>query len=233
MTNCPYCDHTAGGTFCPNCGEKLIATKLDTFTILNGFFKSLVNLDKGILFVLKSMLLKPREFCLLYLQGKRKGILNPIGFVFISLTLFVLLNEWISDGGADRVSREFSDNSFRQQGYEAGLIIGGYLKYFWLFMILPLASSAKLIFRRYTFAEHIAISAFIFGLANFVGVVGYILFEIILVFNPLVYLIIFVSLIRVYRLMEGIVEIMILSFVVLMLFLIKMLMIIGVVIILV
>ena len=137
------------------------------------------------------------------------------------------------EGGADRVRREFSDNSLQQQGYEAGLIIKDYLKYFWLFMILPLASSAKLIFERYTFAEHIAISAFIFGLANFVGLVGYILFEIILVFNPLVYLVIFVSLIRVYRLMEGTAKIIILSFVVLLLFLIKMFMIIGVLVILV
>ena len=175
MTNCPHCNHPASGTYCSNCGEKLTVEDLSISLVLAGFFKSIFNFDKGILFVLKSMLLDPKTFCDSYLNGKRRKGLNPITFLFVSITIILIL-DYLFNFSDPAVTVEFNV----EEGDKMAVLkkfVKDNIKYILLFMVLPLAYSAKLIFKKYNYAEHIVISSYILGFTLLISPLFVLLFQ--------------------------------------------------------
>ena len=175
MTNCPHCNHPASGTYCSNCGEKLTVEDLSISLVLAGFFKSIFNFDKGILFVLKSMLLDPKTFCVSYLNGKRRKGLNPITFLFVSITIILIL-DYLFNFSDPAVTVELNV----EEGDKMAVLkkfVKDNIKYILLFMVLPLAYSAKLIFKKYNYAEHIVISSYILGFTLLISPLFVLLFQ--------------------------------------------------------
>ena len=65
-------------------------------------------MDKGFLFNLKMLFLNPKSITVEYILGKRKGILNPISFLILSVSLYLILE------GLLRVPKEIgSENGIR------------------------------------------------------------------------------------------------------------------------
>lgn len=245
LVNCVHCGHPGSGTYCSNCGEELVEKELTLFSVVNGFFKTILNLDKGLLLVLKSMVLNPKEFCFSYLKGRRKGIVNPITFLFISITLSILFENMISGEAVPLTKADLEANSSftnmpTYPGYEdwlerfnnalvrLGSLIAANQKLFSLLMVLPLVISAKLVFKRFRFVEYVAIISNIFGLAYFIDLLLEILlswpglserfrfFKLVVFFDfPLVLLL---SLIRVFRTKETWGQLVLLGLIILFLF---------------
>ena len=143
--------------------------------VLAGFFKSIFNFDKGILFVLKSMLLDPKAFCASYLNGKRKKGLNPITFLFVSITIILIL-DYLFNFSDPAVTVELNV----EEGDKMAVLkkfVKDNIKYILLFMVLPLAYSAKLIFKKYNYAEHIVISSYILGFTLLISPLFVLLFQ--------------------------------------------------------
>lgn len=221
--NCPHCNHPASGRYCSNCGEKLVVRKLAFHPVLSGFVKDVSNFDKGILFVLKSMFLDPKSFCLSYLAGKRKPGLNPFTFFFISISVYVALNQFLDLNPVfESKGYAFKTESYNK-GVKLGAFFGAYKKYFWLFMFIPLASSARFVFKKYNFTEHIAISAYIMGFATSLLCVIQALFYIPILWNPFAFLIILWSVFRIFRNGESLLKMFISATSVLLLMLLKLL----------
>ena len=226
LVNCVHCGHPGSGTYCSNCGEELVEKELTLFSVVNGFFKTILNLDKGLLLVLKSMVLNPKEFCFSYLKGRRKGIVNPITFLFISITLSILFENMISGEAVPLTKADLDSNSlftnmpidpkyddwlerFNDAGVRFDSFIDDNQKLFYLFLVFPLVISAKLVFKRFRFVEYVAVISYIFGLAYFTDLLLEMLltwpglserfrfFKLVVIFDiPLVLLL---SLIRVFR----------------------------------
>ena len=75
---CPSCNNEHDENFCPACGQKNGIKKNTVTSILEDSFFSFTEIDKGSLFNLKSLLLKPQEITNDYIRGKRKDVFQMV-----------------------------------------------------------------------------------------------------------------------------------------------------------
>ncbi len=196
---CINCNLKHHEKYCPNCGEKNGIKKLTLSSIIEDSISSITNMDKGFLFNIKALFLYPSKITIGYVLGKRKGILNPVSFLFLSITLYIIIINFF------KIPKELVDENsiskYRGEkiGNYAGLFIRTYLKYFWILCIIPLGISLKLFFNKYNFIEHLAFSSFIIGQATLIGILSYIAFKIPLIFDPFVYLTILCLVYRIFK----------------------------------
>ena len=80
---CISCELNHNEQYCPNCGERNGVERITISTILGSTFSTITNMDKGFLFNLKSLFLKPRKITTDYISGKRKGILKSHSHISI------------------------------------------------------------------------------------------------------------------------------------------------------
>lgn len=147
-------------------------------------------MDRGILYNVKNLFLRPQEFITEYILGKRRGVLNPISFLVISISLYLIIESMLRIPKGVTESQVIPKGDFQKVGFAAGKNIAIYFKYFWILSIIPLSVSTKLIFRRFNFAEHLAINSFILGQASLLGLISFLIARTELPVNPLVYLLI-------------------------------------------
>lgn len=183
---CINCNNEHESLFCPNCGEKSEVPKITFRSIFNDGLSTIISMDKGFLFNLKNLFLKPSEVVNGYIIGKRKYIYNPISYLVITISIYLI--------GDSLIELKIEGNEIKSKvysaGYEAGKFIKSYLKYFWILSVIWLSLSTKLIFKKYNYAEHLAINSFIIGQATLVGFIGFLLLKLPLIFNPFIYLVI-------------------------------------------
>ena len=75
---CVSCNNEHNDKYCPNCGEKNGIKKITLASIIEDTFSSVTNMDRGFLYNIKALILKPQKLITDYILGKRRGILNPI-----------------------------------------------------------------------------------------------------------------------------------------------------------
>lgn len=182
--DCINCNYKHDYKFCPNCGEKSNVPRITFNSIVNEGLYSMTNMDKGLFYNFKMLSAKPQEFISDYIKGKRRNILNPISFLILAVSIYIIIDaivivEWKAK---DVTSEVYS------LGYMAGKFVKHYFKYFWIFSIFWLSIPSFFIFRKYNFAENLAINSFIIGMATLVGLVVFLIYNIGLLFNPLVYM---------------------------------------------
>ncbi len=88
---CISCHTEHNENFCPNCGERAGVKKISFRSTMEDAFASLTDMDKGFLFNIKALAINPQKLITVYLMGKRKGILNPISFLIISISLYLVI----------------------------------------------------------------------------------------------------------------------------------------------
>ena len=84
-------------------------------------------------------------------------------------------------------------------GTGAGRFLHQYLKYFWIFSVVWLSVATRLMYRKFNFAEHLAINSFVIGQATLVAIIGFFLFTKVLIFNPVIYVFIIWILSKIYN----------------------------------
>lgn len=192
---CISCRTEHNEKFCPNCGEKSGVKPITFATMTEAAFNSFTNMDKGFLFNVKQLIRNPRKLITEYINGKRKGVLNPISFLIICVSVYLVIDSLIKVP----VDKNETESQAYSVGYAAGEFLKDYFKYFWILSIFWLGISTKLIFRKYNYAEHLTISSFIIGLSTLVGISIFIFTKIPLLFNPIVYISILWMLYRVFK----------------------------------
>lgn len=199
---CISCDNEHMENFCPNCGERAGIQRITLQSVFNEVFYSFTSMDKGIFYNLKYLTLNPKQLITEYIKGKRKGIYNPLTFLIIATTIYVILDGLI-DIPTKEVIIETTDESKKSRiylaGVEAGHLIRDYLKYFWVLTVFWLSTSTRLLFGKYNLIEHISINSFVLGFATLAGTLGVFFFNLPLPFNPIVYIIILITIYRIFE----------------------------------
>ncbi|WP_299433990.1 DUF3667 domain-containing protein [uncultured Aquimarina sp.] len=198
--NCLNCKTSYNGNFCPECGQKSTIEKITFSFLVSDFLSRFLDLDKGFLYNLKHLTLSPKNTILNYINGQRKHVFNPISYSFIAITLFLLIQsqfDIINISGSNFIDTEKSTTY--KFSYEAGQIIGHYIKYFWLLNILFLSLFTKLFFSKLSFLEHLAMNSFIIGHATIFGIFSFLVLRIPIVFDPLVFIYIIFLLFKVFK----------------------------------
>ncbi len=166
---CKNCEQNFEGNFCNNCGQKANVKRIDFNYVFNEIPNSVLQINRGFLFTVKELLIRPGKGILAFLKGKRVQYYKPIAFLLITSTLYVLFaylmerNTFIDDitfGFKGRME-ESNDNP----DYSVVNWITKYQTYIPL-LILPifsLASYFAFIKSNFNYFEHLVLNVYITG----------------------------------------------------------------------
>lgn len=196
---CLSCKNEHNENFCPNCGEKAGIKRITLPSVLQDAFSSITNMDKGFLYNLKELSFNPQGLVTDYIKGVRKGINNPITFLILATTIYLIIETLIEMPVIVPDDDNLEKSRIFLAGREAGRLIQTYLKYYWILTVFVLSTSTRLMFGKYNFIEHLTINSFVLGFATLLGLIGLLIFKWHLLMNPFVYGIIVITLYRVFE----------------------------------
>lgn len=209
---CINCKKDFEGKFCPDCGEKKDIERITFLSVFTTALEGITQMDKGFLFNLKHLTLKPKETIFKYIEGKRKNIFNPITYALLSISLYLIVTSMFKGRFNYFNDVPSSNKGVMEVAFETGKFIGQKLKYFWLFNIVYLSFFTKMFFKRFNFIEHLAINSFIFGQVTLLAIVNYLIFGFIIVLDPIVILAIILMLYKIHSTKKNRGEVMTLAF---------------------
>ena len=163
---CKNCESEFEGKFCGNCGQKHIEGRFNLKELLHNFFHAFTHLDRGILFLIKELFLRPGIVSAEYINGKRKKYYNPLQFLIITVAVstFIAVNYSLM---GPKVNPELLTNITETEKYF--LAFNNFIyKYFNLiiFFSVPVLSLYTILFFRssgYNYSEFLIFTTFISG----------------------------------------------------------------------
>ena len=195
---CISCGFEHSERYCPKCGEISIRRKITFDAVLGESFSTFLNMDKGYLYNLRGLTFSPQSFIQEYLSGRRKGIFNPISYLVISISLYLILENIFPVAETPVSTETIKDTTIFKVGYEAGTIITDYFKFFWVVSIFLLALPSAFIYGKKNYAEHVTIASFIIGHATLLVAFLTPLINVPLIFNYVLYTLILILYYRFY-----------------------------------
>jgi len=165
--NCKNCDAVVDGKFCSSCGQSAHIHRVTIGHLVHEFFHVMTHADKGIIFLVKQLLVRPGFVVKEYLEGKRKKYFNPVSFLLITTAIGALIA--YKSGYYEALGKPASRQPQQISRYyqETLDITVHYGKVLGLFLIVPLCAFLSRIFfwrPRYNFAEHIVLQSYCLGL---------------------------------------------------------------------
>jgi len=159
--NCKNCNTEIKLNFCPNCGQPIELKRIDGKYILSEI-GSVLNFDKGILFTIRELLLRPGQSVRKFISVDRNRLVKPIIFIILTSLIYTLINHYfhIEDGYVkfEEAKQSTTGYIFKwvQNNYGYANIIMGVFIAFW----------TKLFFRKYdfNFFEILILLCFVMGI---------------------------------------------------------------------
>lgn len=171
---------TKSQNFCANCGQKSPVHRFTIKHFIHESFHAFTHADKGLLHLLKELLLRPGVVAREYIAGKRKKYYNPFTF-FLLLAAFYVLSGTIASSSTKEAAKvpagieHIKDPEAKKQAlaiYERGIkskvfmtkhsnivamvAVPFFAFLFWLFYLR----------RKYNYSEHLVASLMFVSFAN-------------------------------------------------------------------
>ena len=97
---CKNCHQVFAGYYCPSCGQRTIANyRLSWKDVFSDFIDNVFNLDKGFLFTLWNVLIRPGKVGRAFINGERKKYTSPIRYLIIAVAVQALFDYWLIAAG--------------------------------------------------------------------------------------------------------------------------------------
>lgn len=154
---CKNCGNTFEGNFCNYCGQAAHTHEINAKYIWHDLQHGLFHFDKGILYTLWQLLIRPGHTVREYIQGKRIAHFSPVALVVVMATLYGLLYHSFHIN-----TFKFADND--EFDYESlNEWLGHHYSLFTLATIPFYAFFSWLVFIRqnHTYTEHIVLNSFL------------------------------------------------------------------------
>lgn len=87
---CKNCEKSVEGNYCSHCGQKSATRRIDATYVRHEIPNSIFQLDRGFLFTVKELFLRPGHSIRAFLHGKRKPHYKPFAYLIITFTLYAL-----------------------------------------------------------------------------------------------------------------------------------------------
>lgn len=163
---CLNCDEPVVKKFCASCGQKTDTHRIDLkHFFLHDVLHGVWHMDKGILFTLKQVIVRPGKAALDYISGKRIRFYNVFYLSLLLIGLCLLLSHFRNSLIIEKPQEEVEYLSLFQRRYLKFILFG---------FVPVVAFNAKLAFwkEKLNFAEHVIIAGMtllgILLLSNFV-----------------------------------------------------------------
>ena len=85
MILCKNCEVAVAGNFCPNCGQKADTTTISIPNLLRDLPQAVFHINRGFLYNIRQLFVRPGQSILDYLAGKRKPFFHPASYLVIAL----------------------------------------------------------------------------------------------------------------------------------------------------
>ena len=97
--NCKNCNTAVSQNYCPNCGQPAQLKRIDRHYIIHEI-NHLLHFEKGILFTIRELLLRPGKSVRSFLLENRSRLVKPVLFIIVTSLIYSLVNHWfhIEDG---------------------------------------------------------------------------------------------------------------------------------------
>ncbi len=98
---CANCGRAIDGPaqkFCPACGQPTPMHRIDWHFMAHELEHSILHMDRGILYSLKELMLRPGKLIRDYLEGRRAGQAKPFLLLMVMATVIVFLGKVLMDG---------------------------------------------------------------------------------------------------------------------------------------
>jgi len=181
-THCLNCERAVEKTqnFCSNCGQQIAIHRFSIPHFIHEGFHAFTHADKGIIYLLKGLIVRPGVVAREYIAGKRKKYFNPFTF-FLILAAFYVLSNGLKVSKADQnrplpatiatindpVKRDAAISRYQRVGKardftnkHGNLITMVAVPFFALFFWVVYYR------KRYNYAEHLVASMMFVSLAN-------------------------------------------------------------------
>jgi hypothetical protein len=84
---CKNCGNDFEGKFCNNCGQKADIHRFTLKHAIHDFIHVFTHVDKGILFLMKELTLRPGFVAREYIEGKRKKYFSPMQYLVLAVAV--------------------------------------------------------------------------------------------------------------------------------------------------
>lgn len=138
-TNCKRCDKELTGDFCSACGHPSHLKRIDGRYLLSEI-SSVLNFDKGILYTVRELLLRPGESVRGYIGEDRSKLMKPVIFVIVCSLLYTLAQQLLNfEADYDNASMQVEGESavinilvWMQKNYGYANILMAFVIAFWV-----------------------------------------------------------------------------------------------------
>lgn len=172
-TICKNCANSFEGKFCNHCGQAADTPDINFRSVAQELQHTILQIDKGLLYTTRELLLRPGKTIRGYLEGKRVQHIKPFGYIFILSTLYVLLTALTRKSTflADFLEGFYSGTTDDEAKSDLGLVgefvlwMSSHYAYASL-LIIPVISLASYIcfFKtRYNYFQHLVLNSYVAG----------------------------------------------------------------------
>lgn len=176
---CPACAAINRGTYCNQCGEYLLPARFSFKNILLSIPDIFFDLESGLFYTLKLMIIRPHIAVSNFLSGDRSRHIKPLKLVLFMSGLYALLfisfniqgTETMYEGLVNEKSAKFLDEQYVKLQSIINVIALPFLSFLtWLFFLK----------KGLYYGEHLMMNSFIVGTVLFINIL---LFPIMLIKN--------------------------------------------------
>lgn len=184
MGKCANCARVTDGLeqkFCPACGQPTPVHRIDWHFLGHELEHSVLHMDRGVLYTLKQLMLRPGHLIRDYIEGRRLGVVKPLLLVMLTGAAATLMAHYALDGdalgssftkGVEAGMHQGNANAKQAEAAATMMKVFGFVKD-WMnshltlitLLVLPVQAAAlKLTFRRFkqiNYPEWLVITSFL------------------------------------------------------------------------
>lgn len=159
---CKNCGMSFEGKFCNNCGQKADIHRLTIKHAIHDFFHSFTHVDRGILFLMKELFLRPGIVAKEYVEGRRKKYFNPYQYLLITVAVAAFLSVNFSLMGP-KADANVITPGIQNFGLQYNVFIYKYFNLIQLISVPLLALFSWLFYKKsgYNYAENLVLNTFL------------------------------------------------------------------------
>lgn len=169
MTTCKNCSNTFEGKFCPECGQKAKTGRITLKAVFQDIRDHFIHFDKGFLYTIKELTLRPGLTIREYIDGKRVKHVKPVKFMFWATAVSFLVTKLLGFEEQFIKTLEAQQPEAREQAKQMGPKLMNFIMAhpgLLLLCILPVISLVTWLFfrkNRINYAESFTLNAFLMG----------------------------------------------------------------------
>lgn len=171
MKHCSNCGEEFSGIYCTHCGQKELLEKITLKSIVHETLQVVLLLESPVLRTIKALGARPGMFVRSYLAGRRKPYLAPVQFFLLSVTVYLLVFNFIGEqyfAFLTRSTGAISPENVKRMGLDPQVMLASVrtnLSIFYFFQPPVFALYFRLFFSKanISYAENLVFSFYMIG----------------------------------------------------------------------